>query len=334
MVESDTAVTAAYLLERQGHVRSALWLANHVPAPPQLDQDRVRAGLLPPMPAGYTKYAAGRERPRRRALQAVWFEEGDGAAILEGGSPLGVVPGWADASRGMPGYSRDVIGQTPMGWALDAAHAGLAPRIRRAREFWWSGKAGWERYQGAVLAHLERHIGPRGRYWAVDGGRLPRLGLAEHPPSGERPCTVYSTVGMGYQPMPHGENEDLPGRVELALATDGPHERVPDLFRWLSPYPWRCRSRFGPGHALAWRADAGRLPLGDPWVGVCLLADPGVLIGPAVPDVPSRTLGDVAVQWLWLAPITGRDHAVAETYGPDALLDELALQGREWVVRL
>ena len=32
----------------------------------------------------------------------------------------------------MPGYSRDVIGQTPFGWSLDDAIEGLGPRVERA----------------------------------------------------------------------------------------------------------------------------------------------------------------------------------------------------------
>jgi hypothetical protein len=35
-----------------------------------------------------------------------------------------VIPGWSDMSKGMPGYSRDVIGQTPFGWSLDDAIEG------------------------------------------------------------------------------------------------------------------------------------------------------------------------------------------------------------------
>lgn len=337
IVESDAAVTAAYLLDHGGRTRCALWLANHVPAPPRLDQDRVAAGLLPPMPAGHTKHPAGRERPRRRSLRAVWFEEGDGAAVLEGDSPLGVLPGWSDSESGQPGYSRDVLGRTPLGWALDEVYATLGPRIGGALEFWRSGRAGWERYQQAVLAHLQRQLGPSGRYWAIDGGWLPRLALAEHPPASERPYAVYSTVGMGRQPMPHtaGQEGQHPtaGRVELALAVSRPHESVVDLFRWLSPYAWRYRCRLDPGHELVWDGGAGTFPLGEPWEGVAVLADPGALLGPAVPDMPDRTIDGATVRWLWLVPVTGSDRAVAGTYGTQALADELVLQGREWVVR-
>src|SRR2546430_11235060 len=102
------------------------------------------------MPADLIKHPAGRGALRGSALEALWFEEGDGVAILESGQPLAVIAGWSDMDRGMPGYSRDVIGQTPFGWSLDEAMDGLAPRLERSRAYWRGrGPAtGW----GAVQA--------------------------------------------------------------------------------------------------------------------------------------------------------------------------------------
>src|SRR5216117_1473791 len=98
VVEYDGATTAAYLHDADAIVGAA-WIANHQQAPSSTDQ--------PPLDA--------------RALRALWFEEGDGVAIIEGGQLLAVIPGWSDMSRGMPGYSRDVMGQSPFGWSLDDA---------------------------------------------------------------------------------------------------------------------------------------------------------------------------------------------------------------------
>ena len=63
----------------------------------------------------------------------------------------------------MPGYSRDVIGQTPFGWSLDDAMEGLAPRLERSRAYWrWRQSAsGWEQFQQALLGHL--HAAARAR---------------------------------------------------------------------------------------------------------------------------------------------------------------------------
>lgn len=338
VVESDPTVTAAYLLDEASGVRTSLWLANHVPAPHTLDRQRIDAGLLPPMPAGHTKHEEGRERLRRRSLGTVWFEEGDGVTITEDGAPLGVLPGWPGGAHTAPGYSRDAIGRTPLGWALEEADGSLLPRVAAARELWrrHADRDGWGRYQRAVLGHLEQRLGQGARYWSVDGNRLPRVGMVEHPDSSGRCFTVTCTVGMSCQRMPEaGRHDDSPGRrIELALATNRPYEATVDLFTWLARYPWQHRSLFEPGHVAEWDAGAGRFPLGDRWDSALLLAEPGALLGPAVPDLSGFTAGGEAVHWLWVIPLTSTQRAIAANDGTHALVDELRLRGHQWVVRV
>ncbi|HTQ92772.1 MAG TPA: suppressor of fused domain protein, partial [Streptosporangiaceae bacterium] len=119
-VEYDGLTTAAYLHDDTSVV-SATWIANHRPAPDSIDQAGLDAGRAPLMPAGLIKHPGGRGSLQGSALNALWFEEGDGVAILENGQPVAVIAGWSDMDRGMPGYSRDVVGQTPFGWPLDEA---------------------------------------------------------------------------------------------------------------------------------------------------------------------------------------------------------------------
>src|SRR5215471_10858535 len=165
-VEFDGAATAAYLRDETTLI-AATWVANHVRAPRTSDPARVNAGQAPLMPAARTKHPRGRPPLDAATLQALWFEEGDGVAILERGTLLAVIPGWADMRRGMPGYSRDVIGQTPFGWALDDALEGLGPRVERAKDYWqWrQSPASWGQFQAATLSHLTRTLGPGAHYW-------------------------------------------------------------------------------------------------------------------------------------------------------------------------
>ena len=132
-VEYDGCTTAAYLHD-ESKVIGATWIANHVRAPQVTDEARLDSGQAPLMPEAHTKQPRGRPPLDAGALKALWFEEGDGVALLERGTLLAVIPGWSDMSRGMPGYSRDVVGQTPFGWSLDDALEGLAPRVERARD--------------------------------------------------------------------------------------------------------------------------------------------------------------------------------------------------------
>src|SRR6266568_5479823 len=202
-VEYDGVTTAAYLHDDTSAI-AATWIANHQPAAPTTDLGRLNAGKAPVMPAAHTKHPQGRPPFDAHTLQALWFEEGDGVAVLESGQLLAVVPGWSDMARGMPGYSRDVIGQTPFGWSLDDAMEGLGPRADRATAFWrWRQRDdSWVSFQRSMLGHLLARLGPGARYWDVSGGKQPLVGVSERPPTAQRQYTVLSTIGMSCQRMP------------------------------------------------------------------------------------------------------------------------------------
>jgi len=100
-VEFDGAATAAYLCDETTLI-AATWVANHVRAPRGSDLARINAGQVPLMPAARTRHPRGRPPLDPATLQALWFEEGDGVALLERGTVLAVIPGWSDSSRGTP----------------------------------------------------------------------------------------------------------------------------------------------------------------------------------------------------------------------------------------
>ena len=336
VVEHDGATTTAYLCDATDAL-AAVWIANHVPAPPAADPAQAAAGQAPVMPAGHTKHPDGLPVLDRRALRALWFEEGDGAAVLEGGRLLAVIPGWAGLARGMPGYSREVIGQTPFGWALDDAMEGLGPRADRATAFWrWRASEGaWAGFQKAVLGHLLGRLGPGARYWDVSGGKQPLAGVSERPPTRDRPFTVLSTIGMSCQRMPvveqYAEDTAAAARIELALATTLPSPDAARIFLWLAHYPWRSVTWFGPGHTIRWYHEPATFPLGGGNTGVLLLDDPAQLPGPEVPDLSGFTFGGDPVRWLWVLPVSERERQFAKERGSASLITHLAAQRRSWV---
>lgn len=336
-VEFDGTTTAAYL-HGETSVLAATWIANHVRAPRTSDPARLNAGQAPVMPAARTRHPRGRPPLDPAVLQALWFEEGDGVAVFERGTLLAVIPGWADMSAGMPGYSRDVIGQTPFAWSLDDAIEGLGPRVERAADFWhWRNSAtGWAKFQQAALAHLTSRLGPGAHYWDGAQGRHPAIGISERPPDQDRPFTVLSTVGMSAQRMPVVEQivDDPSGycRVELAVATTLPSGVAALVFLWLSGYPWREVTWFGPGHSVRWYDRASNFPLGGGYEGVLLLDDPSVLPGPPVPDLSGFSVEGDPVRWLWIIPISERSRLIAKEHGSGRLVGQLAAERRGWIV--
>lgn len=347
-VESDGVTTAAYLRRQSGETIAAAWLANHLAAPQNADLVRLNAGQVPAMPASRTKHPRGRAPLLPANLEVVWFEEGDGAALLESGGPLCVIPGWSDMDHGAPGYSRDVIGQTPFAFALDDEINELGPRIRKAQRFWeWRrGPKAWAGFQQGVLGHLLGRLGPGGYYWhdvgsqwaARDGGAAdyPLVGVSERPAREDRPYGVLSTVGMSCQRMPtvelFEENVAEHSRIELAVATTLPSQRAGSIFPWLAQYPWRVVTSFADGDNIRWYHDAQTFPLGSGWEGVLLLDDPSRLGGPPAPDMSAFTFAGDPVRWLWLVPITETERQLAKDSGPEALVERLAKDGRSWVV--
>jgi hypothetical protein len=336
VVECDGSTTAAYLHDAVTAI-AATWIANHLKAPATVDLARLNSGQAPEMPAEHTKHPQGRPPLDPRSLRALWLEEGDGVAILEDDELLAVIPGWSDMSRGMPGYSRDVIGQTPFGWSLDDAMEGLGPRTAAAEDFWrWRADQGaWAGFQQAVLGHLLSRLGPGAKYWDVGGGKQPPVGVSERPPTAQRPYTVLSTVGMCCQRMPAieqtGDHAGSRARIELAIATTMPSTNAARIFLWLAQYPWREMTWLSAGHTVPWYHEPSTFPLGNGNEAVLLLDEPGALPGPEVLDLSGFSFGGEEARWLWVIPISERERLLARERGAVSLVTQLAAQRRSWV---
>lgn len=336
-VTFDGATTTATLTSERDVTVAAVWIANHAPAPQSVDLGRLNAGLAPLMPVGNTSAPQGSPPLDPQTLRVVWFEEGDGAAILDAAGPLAVLPGWSDPDAGMPGYSRDAIGRTPFAWSLTEALEGLGPRIEQSTSYWqWRrGDNAWGGFQQAALGHLLQRLGPGGGYWDTGRERLPLVGITERPPSPVRPYTVLSTVGMSCQRMPVIEQlVDEPtgyARVELALATTQPSQEAARVFLWLAQYPWRSVTWFGAGHSVKWYHDTSTFPLGGGYSGVLLLDEPEKLTGPQPPDLSGFTFSGDPVTWLWVVPINEQDRQLARERGSAGLVTRLTAQGRSWI---
>jgi hypothetical protein len=368
-IEYDHVATAAYLRTADGDTVAATWVANHREAPYHADLARLNAGRVPAMPSGRTKHPKGRPQLDPRDLAVVWFEEGDGVALMEAGQPLCVIPGWSDMDQGIPGYSREAIGRSPFAFALDDEIGELGPRILQSQAFWeWRrGPGSWEGFQQSLLGHLLSRLGPGGYYWHDVGRqaqagrpraetgpqptvpaprnppapttptpREPLVGVSERPARGDRAYNVLTTVGMSCQRMPtvelYEENVGEHARIELAVATVLPSVRAGSVFPWLAQYPWQAVTSFAPGDNVKWYHEARTFPLGPAWEGVLLIDDPNRLEGPDAPDLTGYSFGGDPVQWLWLVPITEEERQFGKQEGPDALIERLASEGRSWVV--
>ncbi|WP_214413421.1 suppressor of fused domain protein [Sphaerisporangium fuscum] len=316
-VESDGVSSVAYLRDARGGIHGAVWLANHGPAPSFVDPGGIGDGRPFVMPASNTRLPGGTPPFAPGELSVLWFEEGDGAALFVNGELLAVIPGWSDLERGMPGYARDAVGESPYAWSLEEALEGLAPRITKARSYWeWrDGDGAWPSFQQFVMSHLDARVGPAARYWDIGGERLPTVGITERPRDG---YTMLSTVGMSCQRMPaveqYVDRPDAYARIELAIATRGEPAGAAQLFLWLARYPWHSITWLGHGHTARWYREPASFPLGGTYHGVLMLETV-----PGLPDLSGFAFGGDEVRWLWLLPLTEQELQIAAEHGHEAL---------------
>jgi len=305
----------------------ACWFRNFTPAPAALDVAALRDGRPPMLPAPQCRHPRGAPALMPRDLAVVWFEEGDAAALLEGGEILAVLPSWAGRND-FAGYARDCTAEGPLCWPLPADPS-LAERIGLAREYWrlWDDDSFWHEYRAALLAPIEAALGTHAQYFAIDGGRWPPKALLRFDLPDR--C-ILITVGVSIRPQPGvelvAEDPIALRRIELAAAFDPscPAEELLAFGRYLSAqtgYPWVRATWFGEGHSLPCDAVPPSLGGGE-FPTVLLTTEPD-----GVPRIDLPGVWGEPINLLWMVPITPEEREFAICGGSDELLKRLGVAG-------
>lgn len=330
IVEDDGRVVYFYLhfTDRTQHpdtkVKSC-WVRNRLAAP---EKPTMVRGAAPLLPAGYCADPAAGEPLEAGELRVVWFEEGDGAALLTGDDVLAVIPAWSGLMGDFHGYARDCVRESPVCWPLPTEES-LRERIEQAESFWreWEDEEFWTRTRDPQVDAWEKVLGPSTKYYAIDGGLWPpkallRFDLPER--------TILATVGVSLLPQPGVEMAyEEPGphrRIELAAAVERacPEEELNRLAGWISGQsglPWHYFTFLGSGHTMPCE--------GTP--ESCGGAEFScVLFVTHAPDAPRPQLppmrGD-PINILWCVPITAAERAFAEEHGSVELWQRLQAAG-------
>jgi hypothetical protein len=163
---------------------SAVWVANQAVAPvhpPDPTDTTVRNddGGPPRMAATGTRHPEG--CPPLQDVEFVWFEEGDGVALVDGEGIVAVVPGWGGRDD-FYGYSRYAQGHTPIAWELSAEALDLlTSKVEESRDFWaWRTDQAWGHIRSTGIAHLEQAIGPQEVAWPLGESSFPELIASRH----------------------------------------------------------------------------------------------------------------------------------------------------------
>lgn len=260
IVEEDDRCTYMYLIIKdedgiKGHLGTC-WLSNHKQSPQDWEIDKMQEGITPMMPIEYCNHPKGKPKFNPENLKFVWFEEGDGVAILENGEILGVIPYWSDDQN--PTYSKDMIEHYELQFPLGDENA-LIFRIKKAEEFWdtlFENEHYWEEFRDPRRKILDKYFGKQGEYYMYNQGTWPWKLMAEYE---VKDMTYLVTIGMSLIPQPQVElaiekYQDV-RRVELAFAIKTKilkkyRDNYMSYLGVLSKSPWEDITWFGHGHTV------------------------------------------------------------------------------------
>ena len=282
IVQHDGRTVYFYLNENAATVSGkpkfgtrACWVQNLTTGPLVFNQDDMQQGLPLLLPRTHTIEREGTALPDVDRLAVVWFEEGNGAALIlqddqqQKEKVLAVIPPWS-GQEGFHGYAAECATENEVCWPLPS-HEALTKRITQANLFWKSFQQQdnpYSRLQKSQLqSYRQRFLALDGSgadgsdkvdgesYFSIDGGNFPPRGLVQYDFADS---IVIATVGMSLLPQPMVElATDQPSqfrRVELAVrlpkqsVSESQLTNARNNISRLAAYPWRNFSWLGAGH--------------------------------------------------------------------------------------
>lgn len=247
----------------------ACWVRNLTIGPYVINEDEMKSGIPPMLPRTDCVDRDGLPIPNPEHLSIVWFEEGNGVALIETDDngdqqTLAIIPPWSGL-EGFHGYSAQCATETPLCWPMPD-NPKLEQRIQQARQFWASfGSSSdsnanpFSQLQSLLLECYNAQFAVDGvepEYFTIDGGKFPPRGLIQYR---TQTHLIMATVGMSLCPQPAVElfNDQpfLSRRIELAIElpisiADKTEqlEKVTQQICNLASYPWRNFTWLGAGH--------------------------------------------------------------------------------------
>lgn len=311
---------------------SAVWVGNGTPAPTRSEEPGV-PGAPARMLARGTKHPDG--CPGLQQPRLVWFEEGDGVALVDDAGLVAALPSWA-GEGGFYGYSRWAVGHSSLAWALEGDAVGsLTDAVRRAESYWqWrlapSARA-WDEIRSDGLDHLTRTLGPAEEIRDVSGDRFPELTVSRHR-AGTSDVWVTATTGLSGARMAGVDRYvDDPGavaRVELVMARDRPDDVGLDLLASLASIPFGRCTWLGDGHTVGGRP--GSFPrLAPDCAAVLFTASPPG----RPPDLSGPERRGDPIRHLWVVGVDEATFRLARSRGAAAALAHAADHGSTYVQR-
>lgn len=333
LVEDDDRCAYFYLYNpgSENPILSTCWIRNYVKAPEKKDIKSMREGKAPLLEAKFCDHPNGARRLEPSKLHIVWFEEGDGVALLYDNELLSVIPGWANHQ--CPGYSRDCNEISDLAWPLGKPNDNvLFKRVSKAKEFWdsWNEEL-WGSVQQSYLDVLRTEIGDYSKYYAIDGGNWPPKAMVRVEKGN---LTYIITIGVSIVPQPaveqYYEEPSSYRRFEFAfvIETELLKRNESGILSYISGQtglPWVHRTWLGHGHTI---------PCDQIWPEEKAFSSVLLLNSKFRNDLPGinfpKYRGD-DINLVWIVPITEDERLFAQSNSSDKLIERFSGNEPVWV---
>lgn len=330
IVEEDEYTTYMYLNKtKNGKFDSIIcagWIRNHGQG---IDEKNMSEHHPPMLSAEYCNHPQGKKRLNPENLECIWFEDGNGVALLEKDDILCVIPSWV--GNNFPPYAKDCIKENPLAVPLGEDNT-LTQTILKAKEYWNSWNEDfWDTFRDNTLALLERYLGKHTNYYAIDGERWPPKCLVRFDRDG---ITYLITLGTSLIPQPtvelYSETPENLRRIELGLAikTNDLKKNEKSILQFISAttnIPWENISWLGHGHTIECKSifdEEDTFPF-------CLLVKNDSQEDLPLINFPS--FRDDVVNLLWLTPITSSEFDMVQSVGVCRVLEHIRKKGRSLI---
>lgn len=328
IVEQDDRVAFFYLWgpEKSNYGVKSCWIRNLAEAPETRDQRSLEMGQPPMQSKANCKFPMGQSPLQADDLDIKWFEEGDGAVLLEKGEVIAIIPSWSGMG-GFFGYARDCIGQGDFAWHIVDSND-LLQRIEESEEFWTSWLNDINPFTIEQPKFIELYaelFGKHDQYFAIDNEEGAPIGLYVRT---SELRTVFATVAMSVSPMPqvemYAENRFDANRIELGMMLEGGLSKglIQNIANWFNgsvDIPWENITFLGEGHTLHFDA------FENPELQSVLITNKLSCLH----KVEVGVYRNSNVQFLWMIPITNSELSFAKENGSSDLIVKLEGIGEE-----
>lgn len=335
VIEQDQEVAYFYLrpIGKQKYDMKSCWIRNLCEAPEAFDKERMKQGLAPILPKRFCKFPDGLPRLVESDLRVVWFESGDGAALMQGEEFLSVIPPWSGAQIGennleLNGYARDCIGVSPVCFELSNP-AAINERIADADRYWSSWQTDdspWLVEEPKLFDAYEKAFGTHSKYYAIDNGQWPPKAIVRFDCEDR---IIFTTLGVSLCPQPqielHFEHPRDFRRIELAcsFANDVPESTLAAYLGYLSgqaAMPWQQLTFLASGHTITCDLFLKTEHLPD--FSSIMLWNQNQLPGSSQLVELPKVLGE-DVNLLWTIPLFENERRLASEMGSAAIVGKV-----------